>query len=149
MRKIERILLWVDNTAESKIAAKYAFELSRTYGAKIIAMYCIDNLVVERISQLSSKTRGEIEVELEENAWKYLYYLEELATHEGIPFTITLTKGNLVDEIMKHIEKLHIDLLVLKQSKRQTKRHQVINELMENLTEYSPAMVLLIDQFSN
>ena len=148
MQKIERILLWADNTEETKTAAKYAFELSRTYGAKIVAVYVLDTMLIDRLKRFSSKTAGEIEVELEENAWKYLYYLEELATHEGIPFSVFISKGNFVDEILKNIDKFKIDLVIIKQSKGKTKRHEQVRDLMSHLTEYSPASVLLIDQFS-
>jgi nucleotide-binding universal stress UspA family protein len=113
-KKKKRILLVVDSTVESLKAADEAIKIALSEaGTKLFALNVVDKAAVNRLKRFTDKSLTEIEVEMEEDGWKYLYRLEEQSKDLGIATMILQNLGVVDHEIVKEAVRLKVDLIVM------------------------------------
>ena len=113
---VKHILLYVDGSDECITAAQYAIALSKQTGAKITALYVVNMSLLEELV----KARIFIKIEemdyqqdLEQDGKRYLNYIKELAGKKDIPIDTELVKGVVNKEVLKKIEELDADMLIM------------------------------------
>ncbi len=112
-KKGRRILLVVETTAESLHAAEVAMEMALSHpGSKLFALNVVDKGAVNRLKRFTDKSLSEIEVEMEEDGWKYLYRLEEQSKDQGIPTLILQSQGVVDHEVVKEANRLKADIII-------------------------------------
>jgi len=107
------ILLLVEPSEEGQHAARVAIDIAVLCRARLTALHIVNRMSINRIMRFADRSATEIEIELEENGWKYLYLVEELSKERGVA-TLILQKGGAVDaEVVSEAERLEADLIVL------------------------------------
>ncbi len=88
-------------------------DLAEKMDAKIIALNVIDFGMMRHLSAKLGKREAEVSVDLEEDGWMYLYYIEERTKDRGIMINVIQREGVLEGEIIKASEKFNVDLVVI------------------------------------
>ncbi len=107
------ILLVIGSSQTSNQAAKLAIDMAEEGGATLILLHVVDKMLVNRMNRITGKSLSEIEVEMEENGWKYLYHFEDTAKSRGIPVMIHQANGVIENEILNHANRFKCDLIVM------------------------------------
>ncbi len=145
-KKGKRILLVVDSTAESMRAADVAIELALTYpGSRLFALNVVDKATVNRLKRFTEKSLSEIEIELEENGWKYLYRLEEEAKDKGVATMILQNPGVVDHEVIKEATRLKADIIIMAYPANVSgQMRRLVMGTIEKTLENSPCNFLVV-----
>ena len=73
----------------------------------------VDKMLVNRMRRFADQSVTEIEIEMEENGWKYLYIVEEMSKDRGVPTAILQKSGVVEAQVVSEAERLKADLIVL------------------------------------
>jgi len=88
-------------------------DLAEKIDAKIIALNVIDFGMMRHLAAKLGKREAEVSVDLEEDGWMYLYYMEERTKDRGIMINVIQREGVLEGELIKASEKFNVDLMVI------------------------------------
>ncbi|NLF38918.1 universal stress protein [bacterium] len=143
MKALEKIALYVDASEEGQRAIHAAIRLSTLSGATIVAVAVINRTVVTQLSRASGKSIAEIEVELEENAWHYLYAAEQEAKDANARIVVTLENGFPEEVLPRLMNEYNVDMLVLGMSER-VRQEPARRRLLEQMIEHAPCCVLVV-----
>lgn len=116
---LHRILLCIDGEEHTDKAVQYAFEITKTTGAKLIVLHVIDGFLLEkRIShELYAVGRNEyrayVKKELQKEAAKLLKSFSEKAAKAGVKYEEKLRPGHPVVEVLEEIKEEKYDLVIL------------------------------------
>jgi len=140
----EIILLIVETTQEAMKAAKLAISLARVHRARLIGLNIVDRTVIDRLQRFGDKKRSEIEIEVEENGWKYLYHVEETATEREVGISLLQEEGLPENVIVKKAEEFHADLIVLGTPRGRRGVRHFTEAHIERIIENAPCPVLTV-----
>ncbi len=140
----ERILLPISGSEESKSASEFAVKLAQAHNSQIIALSVVDTSVVRQLARASGKSPGEVEVEIEENSWHYLYYADEIAKDNKIRIVVLLEHGLPQDRILNKAREYKVDLIILGQSAKRGTYGISQDRFLQYILEQSPCPVLII-----
>jgi nucleotide-binding universal stress UspA family protein len=142
MEKIKKILIPTDGSDCSVRAADVGISLAKLLGAEIIVIYAIDIIILEELSKsIGSK---DFEKELKEKGERYLNYVAELGTKEGLKTEAILTKGEPHDQIVHSAKTLGVDMIVMGTYGRRGTKRILIGSVTERVIEYAPCPVLVV-----
>jgi len=146
MSKIfNKILLFMDGSDNSIDAAEFTIELSVIHSSIVIAINIIDPKIITQLSKFENKTYGEIEIKMEENGWKYLYYFEEMALEKKVKSYIELETGNPSDKTIYFAKKYGVDLIVLPKISKSGGTQGIAQlKFYQQIIEYAPCSVLIV-----
>jgi len=142
MKQIQKILLYLNSTEEAEAAKASAIFLSKLKNATIIAINVINQNVIAHLAKHSAKTLAEIEVELEENSWRYLYATEDLAKNEGAKIVVMQEYGYPEEVLPRIASEYSVDIIILAQPKK--KNDQSYNRIISHIIEQAPCSVLVV-----
>lgn len=140
--KPKTILLCVDASQESKKALEAALGFA-AQGASLMAVNVVNRHVVNQMSRNGSKSQAEVEVELEENGWCYLYDAEETAKAAGARIAIIQENGYPEEIIPRCAEMFGADLIIIGQA-RGRKNDMGQTGLAQQLIENAACAVLVV-----
>ena len=140
----EKILLPISGSEESKNASEFAVRLAQIHNSQIIAINVVDTSVVRQIARTSGKSPGEVEVEIEENGWHYLYYADEIAKDNKVRIVILLEHGLPQDRILSKAREYNADLIILGQSGKRGTHGISQDRFLQYILEQAPCPVLII-----
>ena len=143
MKQLQKILLNLDATEESQRALAAAVNLSKLSQATIIAVNIINQNVVTQLSRHSGKSLAEIEIELEENGWRYLYAAEEEAKDVGAHIVVFQEQGFPEEILPRFAGEYKADMLIIAQGAR-SRSDITQNRSVEQILEHSPCAVLVV-----
>jgi len=144
MKKLDKILLNLDSTIESQHALDSAVFLAKSCSATIIAVNIVNKNVVTNLARFSDKSIAEIEIELEENGWKYLYDAEEKAKNQEARIVIIQEYGYPEQTLPKLASEYKIDMIIIGQNP-QIRKDVVQGKTAEQLIEHAPCAVLVVN----
>jgi nucleotide-binding universal stress UspA family protein len=141
-----RIVLVVDTTTESLRAAETAIELALANpGSRLFALNVVDKGAVNRLKRFTDKSLSEIEIEMEEDGWKYLYRLEEQAKDQGVATMILQTQGVVDHEVVKEAVRLKANLIIAAfPAKVSGQMRRLVLGTIEKILENSPCNFLVV-----
>jgi nucleotide-binding universal stress UspA family protein len=141
-----RIVLVVDTTTESLRAAETAIELALANpGSRLFALNVVDKGAVNRLKRFTDKSLSEIEIEMEEDGWKYLYRLEEQAKDQGVATMILQTQGVVDHEVVKEAVRLKADLIIAAfPANISGQMRRLVLGTIEKILENSPCNFLVV-----
>lgn len=142
-QRFDVILLVVETTEESMQAARWAIGLAQFYEARLIGLNVVDRTVIVHLQRLSGKKLSEIEVEVEENGWKYLYHIESMAIERNVSVFLAQEEGLPEDEIIKKARTVGADLIVVGPPKAGGRWRPRSARYVEKLIEEAPCAVLI------
>jgi len=140
----EKILLPVSGSDESIAASEFAVKLATVHNSQIIALNVVDTTVVRQLARLSGKSPGEVEVEIEENGWRYLYYAEEVAKDNKIRIAVMLEHGLPQERILSKAREYKTDLIIIGQSGKRGTPGISLDRFLQYILEQAPCPVLII-----
>ncbi len=144
MKKLDKILLNLDSTIESQHALDSAVFLAKSCSATIIAVNIVNKNVVTNLARFSDKSIAEIEIELEEDGWKYLYDAEEKAKNQEARIVIIQEYGYPEQTLPKLASEYKIDMIIIGQNP-QIRKDVVQGKTAEQLIEHAPCAVLVVN----
>jgi nucleotide-binding universal stress UspA family protein len=142
MEKVGKILIPTDGSDCSLRAAELGVSLAKILGAKILAIYVIDVVILEEITKGAEKEV--IERELKEKGEHYLKYVTKLAEKEGLKAEAILARGVPYDQIVHYAKFLGADLIVIGTYGRRGAERILIGTVAERVIEYAPCPVLVV-----
>jgi len=143
MKQLQKILLNMDAAVESQHALQAAIKLSRLSGATIVAVNVVNHHVVTSLARHSGRSLAEIEVELEEDGWRYLYTAEEEGKNAGARIVLMQERGYPEEILPRLAAKFQADLIVIGQSPRM--RSDVpCSRIVEQMLEHTPCSLLIV-----
>ncbi len=144
MKKLEKILLNLDSTIESQHALDSAVLIAKLSSATIIAVNIVNKNVVTNLARFSDKSIAEIEIELEENGWRYLYDAEEKAKNQEAHIVIIQEYGYSEQILPKLAVEYKVDMIIIGQNPK-IRKEVVQGKTAEQLIEHSPCDVLVVN----
>ncbi len=106
-------------------------DMAQMMKAGIIALNVIDFEVMRHLAAKLGKREAEVSVDLEEEGWMYLYYLEEKAKDRGVVINIIQEEGVLERELIKAAGKFSVDMVVI--SREEQKGISNFSKFVESL----------------
>ncbi|MCX7846882.1 MAG: universal stress protein [bacterium] len=143
MTALATIVLHLDLTPESQRALQRAIHLSLLSGATIIAVNVVNRHVVTQLARTGAKSLAEIEIELEENGWRYLYAAEEEAKNAGARIVVLQETGYPEEVIPRIAAEKHADLVIVAYGQRARSDITAIRSA-EQIFEHAPCDVLVV-----
>jgi nucleotide-binding universal stress UspA family protein len=140
----ERILLPVSGSPESIVAAKFAIKLATVHNSQILALNVVDTSVVRQLAQRSGKSPGEVDVEIEENGWHYLYYVEEMAKDNKVRTVVLLEHGFPQERIVSKAREYKAELIVIGQSAKRGTPGISFDRFSQYIMEQASCPVLIV-----
>ncbi|MGD6852608.1 MAG: universal stress protein [Candidatus Bathyarchaeia archaeon] len=139
---IEKILVPTDGSDYSVRAAEYAISIAKTHNAEIIALFVVDEVVVDKFSQ--SGEQANIEGELKADGQRNVNYIVGLAEKEGVKAQSIVAKGRPFEQITGFAKGLEVDLIVMGTYGRRGAERILLGSVAERVIEYSPCPVLVV-----
>jgi nucleotide-binding universal stress UspA family protein len=143
MTQIQKAILHLDASAEAQRALATAIFLSKLTGATIIAVNVIDQHVVTNLARQGDRSLAEIEVDLEENGWRYLYAAEEAAKNEGARIVVLQEQGYPEEILPRLASEYQADLVLVGQDPR-ARSDVGRRRTVEMLMEHTPCALLVV-----
>jgi len=144
MKNLNKILLNLDAAIESQHALDAAVLLAKSCSATIIAVNIVNKNVVTNLARFSDKSIAEIEVELEENGWRYLYDAEEKAKNQEARIVIIQEYGYPEQSLTKLANEYKADMIIIGQNP-QVRKDVVQGKTAEQIIEHAPCAVLVVN----
>jgi len=134
---IKRILYVVTTTQEALKGAAFVAELAKSLGAQIIAYGVVDTSAAQRLTQATGEPESEIVVKMEEDAWHYLYDVEDTCKSLGAMIVLQQEEGFPDSRIAAAAKKFRADIVVFARSRgagaAHSRRERSITSLIERL----------------
>jgi nucleotide-binding universal stress UspA family protein len=144
---IERILLYVDGSEECITAAQYSIALAKAMQAELIAVYVVNVSLLQELTKARIFVKIEemdYEHDLEQDGKRYLHYISEMASSKGLEIETELTKGVVNKEIVRLVDALHADLLVMGELNPVLSRSDTYHDEAELIFRKSKCSVLVV-----
>jgi nucleotide-binding universal stress UspA family protein len=112
---LRNVLLYIDGSETSILAAQFAIGLAKTFGSNIRVIYVVnENLLNELLKAkvFVQMEKMDYERDLEEDGKRYLNYVSKLADRKGVRIETVLRKGVVHEEVAHEVEEFDCDLLI-------------------------------------
>jgi len=112
---LRRILLYIDGSESSIVAAQFAITIAKIYSCELKALYVVNEDLLNELLRAKVFVQVEkmdYERDLEEDGKRYLNYIEKLANSKGLEIEKSLRKGVVHEEVAKEVEEWGCDVLV-------------------------------------
>ena len=146
-RTVNKILVYIDGTETSITTAEYAIVLAKLHAAPLYAAYVVDTKVLDdlmRVRIFIKEEAADYEYDLEEDGKRYLNHVRQLGRAKGIEVTPILLKGEPAREVVKQLEELEIDLLVLNEIEEFTSRRESFLDAKEQMLRRAKCQILVV-----
>jgi nucleotide-binding universal stress UspA family protein len=139
---IKLVMVPTDGSAHSIRAAEYALSIAKVHNAKILAVFVIDNFVIDQFSRVPARTN--IEKDLTDSGQSYLNYIVNMAEKQGVAVESIITKGQPFEQILNLAKTHNADLIVMGTTGRRSTERILIGSVTQRVIEYSSCPVLVI-----
>ncbi len=146
-RTVNKILVYIDGTDTSITAAEYAIVLAKRHDVPLHAAFVVDTKVLEDLMQARifiAEEGADYEYDLEEDGKRYLNHARQLGRAKGVEVHPILLKGEPSREIIKQVEALDIDLLVLNEIEEFTSRRETFLDAKEQMLRRAKCQILIV-----
>lgn len=144
---IKKIMVYIDGTEQSITAAQFAICLARFHNAELLAYYVINTKALDELLKASiflKDEQMEYEHDLEEDAKRYLNYIQELARAKNTLITTKSQTGSVYQEIVNAVKEEDIDLLIIGELSRIRSRRDEFYDETERAMRSAPCSVLIV-----
>ena len=108
---IQKILVPTDGSEHSIRAAEYGISIAKVHDAQIMAVFVVDEIVIDQFSKVAE--RDAVEAELKNDGKRFIQYVLNLAEKEGVKATSMLVRGRPFEQIVNLAKGLNFDLIVM------------------------------------
>lgn len=135
---MKKFLFLLDSSTESMEAIEKFLQFAPSIGAQIVFLFPLDRNSAIEIAQRSGRRLAQVIVELEETAWKHLYWAQEKSLEKGIACQLVLQEGDPFGVTMKTLREINADAIVIARSSNPL-RSQFVKKVLET----SPVPILI------
>jgi nucleotide-binding universal stress UspA family protein len=142
-----KILLYVDATEGALAAARYAIVLAKTYGAELHAVYVVNERMLEELLRAKvfvEEEEVDLERDLEEDARRYLAYVERLANEKDLEINTELLRGVVHREVVDKAAEVEAQLIVIGKIYEQLSRMDSYYDEAEEMLRRAKCPVLIV-----
>jgi nucleotide-binding universal stress UspA family protein len=139
---MEKILLYIIS-GRTRASWNRAIELSKGLSATLYALFIVDKDTVKTVSDMRKLDEIETAIEIEEEGWKYLYYLEDMALNEGVKTALFVEEGDTVDILRKFVRERGIELLIIGHCRGPGIQGRREERMIQQLIEYVQCPILI------
>ena len=82
-------------------------------------------------------------IQIEEEGWKYLYYLEDMAVNEGVKTALFVEEGDTIDILRKFVKERNIELLIVGHRSGQGVEGRKVERMIQQMIEYVQCPILI------
>lgn len=109
------ILLYIDGSESSVLAARMAITMAKVYGSNLRVIYVVNENLLNEL--LKAKVFVEVEKmdyerDIEDDGKRYLNYVRKLAEGKGVDLDTVLRKGVVYEEVSKEVREYEADLVI-------------------------------------
>jgi len=145
----KKILVYIDGTEESLLAARYAITMAKTYNIELCGIYVVNLNVLEDLVKVNifiPTEQADYEKDMEADGQKYLNYLKELAEAKGVAVETVLAKGNVAEEVKKTALAKNVNIVIICQLKELLSRSEAFYDEKENIVHRVPMPVFIVKE---
>ncbi len=144
---IRNILVYIDGTENTVLAAQYAVCMAKTLHAELTALFVVNTQALNTLVKSRIFLQDE-EMEylgdLKADAEHYLHHVQRIAQSKGIDIKLVNESGSVSSVIKNYVKEHKIDLLVIGELSRiQSRRDQFYDET-ERAMRSVPCSVLIV-----
>jgi len=144
---IKNIVVSVAGGGLSLLTAKYAIYLAKIVGAKLTAIYVVDEKSLGDL--LKSRVFVEVEAhsykrELEDQGRSFLDRLKKAAENKGVQCDGALLEGVVHEQVLNKTKEVNADLLVMGELKDVLSRKELFYDEGERIFRESPCPVVVV-----
>ncbi len=141
---LQRIILVVSATGEALHSVPLVVELAVCTKAQIVALNIVDSSVAKRVTTATGSTTSELFVKLEQDGWRYLYDVEDMAKSLGARIVLQQEEGFPDAVIVAAAKRFKADLVIIPRSRgighAQSRSERMVNALLDRMD--CPVMVI-------
>lgn len=144
---VKRILLYIDGSEECIAAAQYGIVLAKRTGAELNAVYVVNVSMLQELTKARIFVKIEemdYEQDLEQDGKRYLNYITEMARSKEVPIRTELIKGVVNHEVVRMIDELGADLLLLGELEPVLSRTDTYHDETELIFRKAKCSVLVV-----
>lgn len=139
---MDKILLYIVS-GETRGSWDRAIEISKGLSATLYALFVVDKDIVKTVSDLRKADEIDTAIKIEEEGWKYLYYLEDMAVNEGVRTALFVEEGDTIDILRKFVIEKKIELLIIGHRRGQGIEGRREERMVQQLIEYVQCPILI------
>jgi len=146
---IRSILVYIDGTEQSVVAAHYAVCLAKTLNTELSALFVVNTqalgtLVKSRI--FLQDEEAEYRRDLNADAERYLKHVQTIGQAKGVDIKLLNKSGSVSGEIKKCVKENDIDLLIIGELSRiKSRRDQFYDETERAMRSVSCSVLMVKD----
>ncbi|MEJ2568735.1 MAG: universal stress protein [candidate division WOR-3 bacterium] len=139
---MDKVLLYIVS-GETRASWNRAIEISKGLSATLYALFVVDKDIVKTVSNLRKADEIDTAIKIEEEGWKYLYYLEDMAVNEGVKTALFVEEGDTIDILRKFVKEKKIELLIIGHRRGQGIEGRREERMVQQLIEYVQCPILI------
>ncbi|HOW42090.1 MAG TPA: universal stress protein [Candidatus Omnitrophota bacterium] len=144
---IRNIVVSVAGAPGSLVTAKYAIALSKLLGAKLTALYVVNEKVLHELLHTRIFVEAEAQAyarDMEQQGKSFLERLQKMAEQKGVPYEGFLLKGVISDEVINKTKAVQADMLVIGELREVTSVSQLFYDEGERIFRKSHCPVVMV-----
>lgn len=144
---LRTIVLSVEGSQGSLVAARYAVALAKLLSVKLVAVFVVNVKVLQDL--LKSRIFVDVEArvyekDLEDQGKAMLERIGKMAAEKGVEYESFLIKGVVSDEVLNKARDCKADLLVMGELKEMASRADIFYDEGERIFRRSPCPVVMV-----
>jgi nucleotide-binding universal stress UspA family protein len=146
---ISNIVVGINGSDASILAAKYAIVLAKQQHCRLTAVYVVDTATIRQLTLSKifiQEESQEYERSLEDNGRRYLAFVEELARPKGIKIEKEIRNGAVYTEILKVAEEKKADVILLGGWEKDRSTRDIIGQSYREIMVNAKCSVLLVKE---
>lgn len=144
---LSHIVLAVSGSGASVNAARYAVVMAKLYRCKLTAVCVIDTATLKQLSIskiLIAEESAEYQKSLEDNAKRYLAFVDELAKARGVHIEQEIRMGAVSSEIIACAAEKDADLIILGGWEKDRDARDIVGQTHRDILLYAKTSVLVV-----
>ena len=140
------ILVAINGSDASILAAKYAIVLAKTYHCRLSAVYVVDTATIRKLTLSKifiQEESQEYERGLKANGERYLSFVEELARAKGVKIEREIRRGAVYTEILAVADQKKADLIVMGGWEKDRSPRDIFSHSIRETMIYAKCSVIL------
>lgn len=139
---MDKIMLYIISE-ETRSSWNRAIEICNKFSATLYGLYIVDQQNVKRVAKLRGEDPLDTAIDMEEEGWKLLYHLEDMAIDAGVKSNLNLEEGDPVNSIRSQVKKFDIELLIVGYKSEKEGARKKSERVIEQLIKYVPCSILI------
>ncbi|MBI5373909.1 MAG: universal stress protein [Candidatus Schekmanbacteria bacterium] len=154
---MNRIMLVLSTTRQSKKTIEYAVEKANQEKAHIDLLFILDsnisNAVFTKIHEMdllgegpSEELQAIIMKEYRQRGYALIEEIEAKLKEKEVSYSVYVERGEFADEVLKKISTLSIELVILTRARRSNIARMIFGSAVDRIIDEAPCKVEVIDE---